>query len=157
MNVESKSAEALLIDMDGVLYQNGRLIEGARETLFWLKQAFIRHMFLTNTTSLSRKSLQRKYLKLGLEIDSENLLTPAYAANQLCQQLNLRRVALFVEGDCADDFDAVESVSIEQVSKVDAIVIGDLGKEWNFTRLNTAFRFLMQQPTPRLFHYGDSG
>ena len=42
--------EALLFDLDGVLYQGDRIIDGAVETLQWCEQRRIPHLFVTNTS-----------------------------------------------------------------------------------------------------------
>ena len=44
---------ALLFDLDGVLYQGDRAIDGAVETLRWCKQRDIPHLFVTHSSSWS--------------------------------------------------------------------------------------------------------
>jgi len=43
--------DAVLLDLDGVIYQGESALPGALATLEWLKQERIPHLFLTNTTS----------------------------------------------------------------------------------------------------------
>lgn len=42
--------EALLFDLDGVLYQGDRIIDGAVETVRWCEQRNIPYRFVTKTT-----------------------------------------------------------------------------------------------------------
>ena len=48
---------AILFDLDGVLYEGDRAIEGAAEAVNWFEKNDIPHLFLTNTTSKSRSEL----------------------------------------------------------------------------------------------------
>ena len=43
--------QALLFDLDGVIYQAREPIPGAREALAWVRNQGIPHLFVTNTTS----------------------------------------------------------------------------------------------------------
>ena len=49
--------KGVLIDLDGVVYQNDTLIAGADRAIAWLEQERIPHLFLTNTTSRPRSAL----------------------------------------------------------------------------------------------------
>ncbi len=51
---------AVLLDLDGVLYQGDRAVDGAAEVFAWFRERGVPHLFLTNTTSRPRTSLGRK-------------------------------------------------------------------------------------------------
>lgn len=144
----------LLIDLDGVIYQDGQLIAGAIEALDWIDSRRIPHLFVTNTTSRSRAALLRKFETLGFSTGLEQLMTPVVAAMQWLRQQQKNRVALFVPDSTRQDFIGVEAVDPGQHSVVDAVVVGDLGKGWSFQRLNQAFRLLMMDPPPQLLALG---
>ena len=48
---------ALLLDLDGTIYQGKSLVPGAIEALLSLNDARIPYRFLTNTTRMTRKKL----------------------------------------------------------------------------------------------------
>ena len=154
MIAKAEIREGLLIDLDGVIYQGGRLVDGAIETLDWIRQQQIPHLFVTNTTSRSRHDLLRKFETLGFSAQVEEIMTPVVAASQWLKDHDLRKVALFVPAPTQRDFGDVDAVDLEQEIAVDAVVIGDLGKAWDFQLLNRAFRFLMQEPRPELIALG---
>jgi len=52
--------KSLLIDLDGVIYNDSELIPGAIESIRWLRDKNIPFRFITNTTMKSRKTLQQK-------------------------------------------------------------------------------------------------
>src|SRR5262249_42897378 len=56
----------ILFDMDGVLYDDDRLIDGAIETVEWLRARGIPHLFLTNTSSKPRAALAEKLCAFGI-------------------------------------------------------------------------------------------
>jgi len=146
--------KGLLIDLDGVIYQSDRLIAGAVDALDWFRQQQIPHLFVTNTTSRSREALLDKFETLGFSAQIEEVMTPVVAATQWLDQHQLHSAALFVPSGTKQDFGDIESIHLDQGAAVDAVIIGDLGEAWDFRLLNRAFRFLMQDPAPRLIALG---
>jgi len=146
--------KGVLIDLDGVIYQSDRLIAGAVDALDWFRQQQIPHLFVTNTTSRSREALLDKFETLGFSAQIEEVMTPVVAATQWLDQHQLHSAALFVPAGTKQDFGDIESIHLDQDVAVDAVIIGDLGEAWDFRLLNRAFRFLMQDPAPRLIALG---
>jgi len=154
MHASQIADHGLLIDLDGVIYQGERIIDGALDTLAWIRDQSIPHLFVTNTTSRSRASLLQKFDALGFSVRIDELMTPIVAAIEHLQRQRMRRVAVFASPDAAQEFDAFEIVSTQSQTAVDAVVIGDLGELWDYQRLNCAFRLLMQEPRPQLIALG---
>ena len=150
----NKTSRGLLIDLDGVIYQGGRLIPGAIETLEWIKRQRVAHLFVTNTTSRPRAALLDKFETLGFSAAIDEVMTPVVAALQWLEAQRLRRVALFVPDATQSEFAKLEIADVERDQPVDAVIVGDLGEDWSFHRLNRAFRLLMQEPQPRLVALG---
>jgi len=145
---------SLLIDLDGVIYQGDRLVDGALDSLDWLQRCQIPHLYVTNTTSRSRAALLEKFIELGFEAQLEEVMTPIVAANQWLHTQQMHKIAAFVTPSAIGDFSSVEIISPECGEAVDAIVIGDLGDAWDYQLLNSAFRLLMQDPRPQLIALG---
>lgn len=154
MPAGASDPHVLLIDLDGVIYQSGHLIDGALETLDWIDTRRIPHLFVTNTTSRPRAALLQKFEQFGFSVAIDQVMTPVIAAGQWLRENGLRRVALFVPSATKQDFTGVETVDIDSESDVDAVIVGDLGEAWDFATLNHAFRFLMREPQPRLLALG---
>jgi HAD superfamily hydrolase (TIGR01458 family) len=144
----------LLIDLDGVIYQGERMIDGALETLAWIRDQSIPHLFVTNTTARSRASLLQKFDAFGFNLHVDELMTPIVAAIEHLQRHRMRRIAVFVTADAARELDEFEIVPPQSEIVVDAVLIGDLGELWDYQRLNCAFRLLMQEPRPQLIALG---
>ncbi|MDZ7735327.1 MAG: hypothetical protein U5P41_03695 [Gammaproteobacteria bacterium] len=95
----------MLFDLDGVIYQDGKAIHGAVDTLDWVRQQSIAHLFVTNTTSRPRSAIAERLQDYGLEIDADTILTPPVAACHWLRQQLLTDIALFVPAATRADFD----------------------------------------------------
>jgi phospholysine phosphohistidine inorganic pyrophosphate phosphatase len=146
--------QALLIDLDGVIYQDERPIAGAAATLAWVRQRSIPHVFLTNTTSCSRLDLVAKLARFGVPVTREQIVTPAVAAAEWLRAHAPGAAALFVPEATRADFDGVAALESDAEAGASSVVLGDLGAGWNFQSLNRAFRLLMDNSAAPLIALG---
>lgn len=145
--------QAILFDMDGVLYEGDKPIAGAVDTIAWCREKAIPHLFLTNTTSRPRTALVEKLSTLGIEATVDEILTPPVAAiNWLRQHCN-RHVALFVPEATRAEFIDIPIAEADS-DEVGAVVLGDLGEAWDYATYNRAFRLLMDNPDAQLIALG---
>jgi phospholysine phosphohistidine inorganic pyrophosphate phosphatase len=145
---------ALLIDLDGVIYQDEELVPGAPEALAWLRAQAIPHAFLTNTTSQPRRALVAKLARLGVPAAAEQIVTPALAAAEWLRLNVPGTAALFVPAATLADFAGVPVLADDAESGAASVVVGDLGTAWTFGALNRAFRLLMANRSAALIALG---
>lgn len=145
---------AILFDLDGVLYQGDKAIDGAAAAIDWFDRHKIPHLFLTNTTSKPRGSLVEKLAGYGIHADPENFLTPPVAATHWLKQHVNGRIALFTPAATRADFAGLQLCDDTAESGAAAVVIGDLGEGWDFSTLNRAFRLLINNPDAKLVALG---
>jgi phospholysine phosphohistidine inorganic pyrophosphate phosphatase len=145
---------ALLIDLDGVIYQGRHPVSGAVEALDWLQNNHIRHLFLTNTTSRPRSALVEKLKQMGIHTEPHRILTPPVAACRWLQEKQPGAIALFVRPETFEDFENITVLDRTAESGAGAVVLGDLGTSWTFSDLNRAFRLLTQMADPLLIALG---
>ena len=150
----SSASNALLIDLDGVIYQGEQAVAGAVDAISWLQQTEVPHLYVTNTTSRPRKAIVTKLAAMGAFIAEERIFTPPVAASTWLRQLGIRRVALFVPKATREDFADFDMLPDHAESGAQAVIVGDLGEAWDFQTMNRAFRLLMQQPSPHLIALG---
>ncbi len=143
---------ALLIDLDGVVYEGDQCVRGAAEALAWLEQQRVPRLFLTNTTSRPRSSLVGKLASMGIEVDPSQILTPSVVATRWLRENAGGSVALFVPAATQDEFEEFPLAAEDESAT--AVVIGDYGEHWSFAELNRAFRLLMAEPQPALVALG---
>lgn len=134
---------AILFDLDGVLYVAERAVPGAAETVRWVREQRIPHLFVTNTTSRPRDAIVRKLGGFGIDVGEDEVLTPAVAAVRWLSARRAEPVALFVPEATRSDFERIRQVPDDAEEGAAAVVIGDLGEGWTFAHLNRAFRLLM--------------
>ena len=153
MKLESRT-KGLLIDLDGVIYQGNRLVPGAGEAVAWMTANNIPHVFLTNTTSKPISAIREKLHALGVQAATSEILTPAVAARSWLETHASGPVALFVPEATRADYSGFEVLAPDVQEGASAVVLGDIGRDWTFDKLNRAFRLLMGRPQPALVALG---
>ena len=144
----------VLFDMDGVLYNSDRLIEGAVGTIEWIRSQGIPHLFVTNTSSRSRAVLTGKLAAFGIPATEAEILTPAAAAAEWLRTNGAGPIALFVRPSTREEFADLPCLEDGAERGADYVVIGDLGDLWDFRTLNRAFRLLHHNPEAKLVALG---
>ena len=133
------SVGGLLVDLDGTVYQNGRLIPGAAEALAELGRRGIAHRFVTNTTSKPASAIVADLARMGLDVDAATLFTAPHAAREYLRARGWTRCHMLVREALLEDFEGIEPAD----EAPDAVVLGDVGEEFTYARLNEAFRHLL--------------
>lgn len=138
--------------MDGVIYNSETLIAGSPETLAWVREQGIPHMFVTNTTSRGRGVLVEKLTRFGIPATEDDILTPCVAAREYMGDSG--PVALFVPEKSHIEFAGMELLPQGRETGARWVVVGDLGEGWDFRTLNRAFRLLQSTPGTELIALG---
>ncbi len=146
--------KALLFDMDGVLYNGPSLIPGAPETLAWLREQQIPHLFVTNTTSRGRSVLVEKLKRFGIPATEEQIFSPARATAAWLRTQAPGDLALFLPKAAHGEFEGLPILPESAESGARYVIAGDLGEGWSFRTLNRAFRLLHSSPEAQLIALG---
>lgn len=75
-----------LIDMDGVIYRGGQLIDGADRFIQSLKAADVPFMFLTNNSQRTRRDVVTRVRQMGIDVGEEHVYTCAMATAQFLER-----------------------------------------------------------------------
>jgi phospholysine phosphohistidine inorganic pyrophosphate phosphatase len=134
------SIAALLFDLDGTLYTDAGAIPGAVEALAELRRRGVPFRYVTNTTRRSRRLLAERLVSYGFAARPDDVTTSVMAGVALLREKAVERVAAFVAGETLEDFAGFDVASAQP----QAVVVGDLGDEWDFAKLNRAFHLLME-------------
>ena len=140
MNTETSPAiDGLLIDLDGTVWEDGALIPGAATAIAKLRGAGVPFRFLTNTTRKPRSALIAELARLGIESSVDECFNaPAAAAIWLAKR-GISRVSLLLANASFEEF---PDFAIDD-EEPEAVVIGDLGRDWTFDLLDRSFRAVM--------------
>jgi HAD superfamily hydrolase (TIGR01458 family) len=131
--------DALLLDIDGVLHVGADPLPGADAALAALRARGVPFRLVTNTTSRSRRLVAQRLTELGFAVTEADVLTPAALAVRHCRARGYRRVALHVAPALRED---LVLLGDHQSGPVEAVVLGDLGDEFTYARMNAIFNQL---------------
>jgi phospholysine phosphohistidine inorganic pyrophosphate phosphatase len=129
---------AFLFDLDGVFYNDTLPIPGGAEVIAQLRTQGVPFRFVTNTTSKGRVSLAKKLQSYGIIAEPHEIFCPAVAAAAFLREQNASGV-FFTTVDTRAEFDGVR----EDQRQPDYVVLGDLGDDWSYAKLNQVLRYLL--------------
>lgn len=131
----------LLLDLEGVLYQEGEPIDGAVEAVAQCRGMGLKIRFLTNTTTKPKSAIVERLSRLGFNVSAEDVFTPASASHKALEELGAKHIRLAAPSSLVEDFDSFEIVSDR---KVDAVVMGDLHCGFSWELLNDLLGLLLE-------------
>jgi HAD superfamily hydrolase (TIGR01458 family) len=126
----------LLVDLDGTLYVGDEPVEGAPETIGKLKSSGFVLRYVTNTTRKPRRQVSEHLISLGYDVEEAEIFTPATAAAGL---IGDKRCFPLVNESLLEDLGRITPTE----DRPDYVLVGDLGEDFAYGRLNVAFRCLM--------------
>jgi len=129
---------ALLIDLDGVIYVQDHLIPGAIEAIQFIQQQKIPHRFVTNTTTHNRKQIIGRLAQVGITIPHEHLFTAPVAAAHYLTSLNNSRCYFYADQNIITEFEGVQQTE----SSPTHVVIGDVGEGFSYEMMNRVFNMI---------------
>jgi HAD superfamily hydrolase (TIGR01458 family) len=133
----------VVLDMEGVLHVDWRPITGAAEAVERLAAAGAGVAVLTNTTGRTRAGIAGRLAEMGIAIPAERIVTAAFAAGEHLRRRHPgARVHALVEPDVAAELDGIDLV--EDAAAADVILLGGPDERWTYSRLNGAFRRLLE-------------
>src|SRR4051812_35817631 len=130
------NARGLLIDLDGTLYTEDGPIPGANEALGRLEAAGIPYRYVTNTTRKPKREVVSRLRALGFQARENLVFAPATAANAM---LEGKKCYALVAEALLEDLPGILATD----EAAEYVLVGDLGRGFDYVRLNVAFRHLM--------------
>lgn len=134
------SVKGMLFDLDGVLYVDGTPIAGAAQAISLIRSSGLPCRFVTNTSTLSQRSLQAKINALGFNIPSNDIISAPQAALRFLESQGAPVCRLLLAEDVKQDFQGLA----QSDTAPDYIVVGDIGDAWSYNMLNEVFNSLVQ-------------
>ncbi|MDG2397671.1 MAG: TIGR01458 family HAD-type hydrolase [Flavobacteriaceae bacterium] len=142
--------KAFLFDLDGVFYVKNKLIDGANETIHWLKKNKVKYKFITNNTTLSRRKLAIKMKKIGLDVKEEEFISANYAGVLLIKKMGLKSCRLILSSEGMDDYLQFNITNFNP----EAIIIGDIGDCWSYDLMNDLMNQILEGSKLIALHKG---
>lgn len=131
--MKSNQKIPLLIDFDGVLKIGDKPAEDASEFLNYLKQNNIPSYILSNSTLRTSKDLLKFLSDNKIDYGIPALTAVDAALNYV--KKNYKKISVY----CRESIKTVFK-DLETDDDPDAVVVGDLGENWNYKTMNEIFR-----------------
>src|SRR5687768_14865153 len=90
---------AVVLDLDGVVYLEDRLLPGVAATIATLRRRGVTVLFATNNATLTRAGFARRLTMLGVPCRPDQLMNAALAAALWLRRALPRKAKVFVFGD----------------------------------------------------------
>lgn len=130
--------DALLFDLDGVLYRGDEPVPGAPETMEALRQTGARIVFLTNNSSRTPERFSAKLVAMGISADPSEIITSAIAtADLLASRGGGTAYVIGGEGVSSALANAGLEVLDGEPASADLVVVG-IDDDLTYARLRTA-------------------
>jgi 4-nitrophenyl phosphatase len=132
---------ALLIDLDGTMYQGSRRISGADRLIRRLREEGIPFLFMTNNSSRTPEAVAEHLSAMGIEAVPEEVYTSSQAAAQYIVNLGAgKRVAMIGEEGLAR---ALTDAGLEICDHSPDFVVQGIDRNFTYAKLKQAARLIM--------------
>ena len=139
-NVNEK--KGFICDMDGVIYHGNKILPGVAEFIDWLHREKKEYLFLTNNSGYTRRELQQKLARMGLEVSEEHFYTSALATAAFLKE-QAPGCSVYAIGE-AGLFNALYDAGITMNDvNPDYVVVGE-GKAYSLDTLTKATNLVMR-------------
>jgi HAD superfamily hydrolase (TIGR01458 family) len=133
-----EGVRGILFDIDGTLLDNDLPIPGAPPTLDRLRARGILFRLTTNTSRRPRSAIAAVLRRGGFTIEDREVLAPCVLARRLILDSGRRRAAYLLPEAARQDFEDV----VEDEDRPDWVVVGDIGRDFTWERLNRAYHWI---------------
>ena len=130
--------KAVFFDLDGTLYFNQKAIEGAIETVDYLKSKGYICRFLTNSDSKRTSYILERVKNLGFNIELDEIFTPVTASVKFLKSNREAKIYTLVSDNVVSEYEEFNLCE----ENVDYIVIGDCRDKVSYDILNKAFKIV---------------
>lgn len=133
--------KGFIFDLDGTIYLDEEIIEGAQDAILALKNRGDKVIFLTNKSIATRQSYYEKLIKLGIEtsldeVVNSNFITAKYLREHLEDN---EEVYVIGEHPLFEEL-AEQNIAITEDPKKAKFVVIGWDRKFDYNKLNDAFQ-----------------
>ena len=130
--------KGLLIDLEGVLYSDNKLIPGSIKVIKELRKNNLKLRFLTNTTTTPRKLIFNKLQDFDFDIKEEEIFTPVIATKNYLRDNRVKKIALVTNVEIIEEFNDYEITQ----KNPEVVIMGDIYKNFKWEILDRIFKLV---------------
>ena len=135
---EITDVKGLLIDLEGVLYSDNKLIPGSIEAIKEFRKNNLKLRFLTNTTTTPRNLIFNKLQDFGFNIKEEEIFTPIIATKHYLRDNRVKKIALITNVEIIEEFNDYEITQ----KNPEVVIMGDIYKNFKWEILDRIFKLV---------------
>ncbi|WP_371802114.1 HAD-IIA family hydrolase [Candidatus Lokiarchaeum ossiferum] len=132
--------KGILCDIAGTVEFKKKPIEGAIDTIQFLKDKGIRIVFLTNTDSRTPRAMYDLLKNYGFGLKEEDIFTPIVAIKEYLKSCPEKKVFFLTTKEVKKEFSEANEVSDGE--QPDIVVMGDFSDDWRVEKLDQVFKYV---------------
>ena len=117
------SIKAVMFDLDGTVYYGSQIIKGANQAIAFFRNKGIQVFFTTNNSTMARRRVYERLIKLGVDCKLEEVLTSGYLATVYAKREGLKDIHIFGSVDLILEFEA-QGINVNQDEDAENLLIG---------------------------------
>lgn len=140
-----KGINAVIFDLDGVVYIGNKMIAGADKAIAELKKRGIKIAYLTNACTRSRKGRAEKLISLGIPAEENEFFTTSYATAEYISENypKQKQNVFYIGGKGVAEELAKKGIAVVDAEKADIVVVG-LDVRMTYEKMSAAFRAIIR-------------
>ena len=141
--MDLKNKELFLLDMDGTIYLDNILFDGALDTLNYILALNKRYIFLTNNSSKSHQDYLNKLKQLNIAVEKDSVFTSGMAMGIYLNKFHPNKRVYLVGTKALENELLDYNINLINSSSTDAdVVVIGFDRELNYQKLEKACEFI---------------
>ncbi len=136
MTNQFSKIKAIVLDLDGTVYNGENLVDNALEAINSLRHRGFEIYFCTNNSTQTRQKIADKLLHLGIETTSDSIYSAGYAAAHYLVTAGIRQVSLLGMAGLKSELCNAGLTVVDELDKGQALVVG-LDPTINYARMSS--------------------
>jgi HAD superfamily hydrolase (TIGR01450 family) len=128
------NVKAVAFDLDGTLYYNNTVIQGALEVVSYLQEKGLKIFYFTNSSVKSRAQIYGKLINMGFKLSIEHIYTSSHSAAIYLKQEGIRNAYCIGSDDLREELSQSGIIVSEDGNPVQSILIG-LDYDFNYAKI----------------------
>ncbi|MDH5162194.1 HAD-IIA family hydrolase [Heyndrickxia oleronia] len=130
-----------IFDLDGTVYLDNRLIDGAAEVIQTLRARGDKLVFLTNKSIATREEYVEKLNRLGIQVSLEEIINSNYITGKYLKEHMTQTDAAYVIGEEALIQELMaENIRMTNNADIATYVVLGWDRQFNYDKLNIAYQ-----------------